>query len=105
MLFNGIKHNENSSIEIYVKTSEIQLEGKNYLQIEFLDNGIGVEDIRKKEIFLRKVKEDKSVSGIGFGLLLIKKIIDGFNGKIWVEDKVAGDYKKGSNFIVLIPKV
>ena len=35
-------------------------------------------------------------------LSLVKKILDGYNGKIWVEDKVKGDYSKGSNFILLI---
>ena len=42
---------------------------------------------------------------MGFGLSLVKKILEGYNGKIWVEDRIQGDYTKGSNFIVLIPEV
>ncbi|MFW9876595.1 MAG: hypothetical protein ACFFG0_26160 [Candidatus Thorarchaeota archaeon] len=38
------------------------------------------------------------------GLSLVKKIIKGYSGKIWIEDKVVNDYTKGSNFIVLIPQ-
>jgi len=34
-----------------------------------------------------------------------KKIIDAYKGQIWVEDRVKGDHRKGSNFIVLIPEV
>ena len=41
---------------------------------------------------------------MGVGLSLVKKIIKKYNGKIWVEDKVKGDYTKGSNFIILIPE-
>ena len=41
---------------------------------------------------------------MGVGLSLVKKIIKKYNGKIWVEDKVKGDYTQGSNFIILIPE-
>ena len=42
---------------------------------------------------------------MGLGLALVKKIIDNYNGKIWVEDRVKGDHSKGSNFVLLIPEV
>jgi signal transduction histidine kinase len=42
---------------------------------------------------------------MGLGLSLVKKTIDRYNGKIWVEDKVKGDCSKGSNFIILIPTI
>ena len=42
---------------------------------------------------------------MGLGLSLVRKIIANYKGHIWVEDKVLGDYKKGSNFIILIPEV
>jgi len=54
---------------------------------------------------LRGNKEDKYISGMGLGLSLVVKIVDSYNGKIWVEDKIEGDYTKGSNFIILIPEV
>lgn len=40
---------------------------------------------------------------MGIGLSLVKKLIDNYNGKIRVEDKVKEDYSKGANFIILIP--
>ena len=33
---------------------------------------------------------------------LVKKIIDSYNGVIWVEDRIKGDYKQGSNFVILL---
>jgi len=41
---------------------------------------------------------------MGIGLSLVSKIIQIFNDKIWVEDRIKGDYTKGSNFITLLPK-
>jgi len=40
-----------------------------------------------------------------FGLSLVKKILTSYNGEIWVENKVQGDYSKGSIFIILIPEI
>ncbi len=38
---------------------------------------------------------------MGIGLSLVKKIINIVKGKIWVKDRVSGEYTKGSNFVVL----
>jgi signal transduction histidine kinase len=37
---------------------------------------------------------------MGLGLSLVKKILESYNGDIKVEDRVSGDYKQGSNFII-----
>jgi len=42
---------------------------------------------------------------MGFGLTLVKILINSFEGKIWVEDNVKGDYTQGSNFVLIIPEV
>jgi len=104
ILFNAIKYNENPIIEIYIKLSKIQKEGIKYLKIEFKDNGIGIQDSKKEIIFQRGYKKDISIKGMGFGLSLVKKILTGYNGEIWVEDRIQGDYTKGSNFVILIPE-
>ena len=105
ILINAVKHNQNSSVEIKVKVSKIQKDGLEFVKFEFEDNGIGILDANKEIIFQRAFKTDKTVSGMGIGLSLVKKILATYNGQIWVEDKIKGDYSKGSNFIVLIPEV
>ena len=40
---------------------------------------------------------------MGIGLSLVSKIMEIFKGKIWVEDKIKGDYSQGSKLIVLLP--
>jgi len=104
ILINAIRHNKNPMVEIIVKISKEQRGGAKYIKMEFLDNGNGIEDNRKKLIFQRGYSKDKRIYGIGLGLLLVKKILETYKGKIWVEDRVKGDYTKGSNFIILIPE-
>jgi len=62
-----------------------------------------VPDDRKDIIFKKGNRELKGDKGMGLGLSLVSKIINSFNGKIWVEDKIKGDYRKGSNFIIILP--
>ena len=104
ILFNAVRHNQNLDITIDIKISQEQMINKKYVKIEFLDNGIGIEDARKKTIFNRGTLSENANKGMGLGLSLVKTIIDSYKGKIWVEDKIKGDYAKGSNFIILIPK-
>ncbi|TFG04950.1 MAG: HAMP domain-containing histidine kinase [Promethearchaeota archaeon] len=105
ILVNAIKYNNNPRVEIIIRISNMKMNGLNYLKIEFLDNGIGIPNEMKQKVFERAFMEEKSVNGMGLGLSLVKKIIDKFNGKIWVEDKIKGDYSKGTNFVILIPEV
>ncbi len=105
ILINAVKYNENPKVEITVKISKEQEEGINYLKMEFLDNSIGVDDFRKKLIFLKGHIEGKGVHGLGVGLSIVKKITESYNGKIWIQDRVKGDHSKGSNFVLLLPEV
>ena len=101
---NAIIHNENPITEILMRLSREQSDFQNYIKIECIDNGMGIADARKNIIFQKEFREEKNFSRIGLGLSLVKSILETFNAKIWVEDKVQGDYSKGSNFIILIPE-
>ncbi len=104
ILNNAVKYNEHPIVKILIRISEQHEDGINYAKFEFRDNGIGINNLKKSTIFKEGYKEEKGEKGLGFGLSLVKKIIANFNGKIWIEDKIKGDYKNGSNFIILIPK-
>jgi len=105
LLINAIRHNQNMIIEITVKLFKEKQNGINYIKMEFIDNGFGVEDSMKERIFQRGNNKEKGVYGMGLGLSLVRGIIEVYNGKIWVEDRVKGDRTKGSNFVLLIPEV
>lgn len=103
LLFNAVLHNMNIDVDIDIKLTKIQKDDKTFLKIEFIDNGIGINDDRKEWIFKENVKKGKSGKGMGFGLTLVKKIIESYEGSIGVEDRIKGDYSQGSNFVILIP--
>jgi signal transduction histidine kinase len=105
LLTNAIEHNDNKEIFISVRIKRAQHINQNFLRIEIEDNGKGIEDSRKKSIFSRAFKIDNDLRGLGLGLSLVNKILNIFNGKIWVEDRVEGDYSQGSKFIMLIPQI
>lgn len=96
-------HNKNKIIEVLIKVSKEKYDQIPYIKIEFIDNGIGISNERKKEIFFAR-EEEESKFKIGLGLSFIKKIVEYYKGKIWVEDKIKGEYSKGSNFKLLIPE-
>ena len=104
IIVNAINYNNNEIPEINVTVSKLKLKGLSYVKLEFKDNGIGIHDSRKEKIFLEGYKELKGEKGMGIGLSLTTKIIKLYNGKIWVEDRIKGNYLKGSNFIVLLPE-
>ena len=104
ILTNAIRYNSNKVPEIKIIVSKLKLSGISYVKLEFKDNGFGIHDSKKEKIFLEGYKDLKGEKGMGIGLSLITKIIQLYNGKIWVEDRIEGKYLEGSNFIVLIPE-
>jgi len=102
ILLNGAIHNESDMIRIWVKVSEVYKNDEKFVNIEFKDNGIGIIDGRKKAIFERTYKKDRSTGGMGIGLSLVKTIINSYEGQVWIDNRVMGDHTKGSNFIILL---
>ncbi|NVM35250.1 MAG: GAF domain-containing sensor histidine kinase [Candidatus Lokiarchaeota archaeon] len=103
ILNNAVKFKNNPKIEITIKISKENKEDKDYIKIEFLDNGMGIPDEQKNYIFQKSVVIKKG-NGLGFGLSVVKKVIELYNGMIWVEDRLRGDSSQGSNFIIILPK-
>ncbi|MEJ2280217.1 MAG: PAS domain-containing protein [Candidatus Lokiarchaeota archaeon] len=101
IILNSIRHNDNPLAEISIKLSGITKNNTDYLKLEFIDNGIGIPDQLKENVFQRLYYKRKK--GIGIGLSVVKRIVERYEGDIWVEDRVEGDHKQGSKFIVLLP--
>lgn len=107
LIMNAIKFTPDAG-RITVRTKAIS----GMLQIEVSDTGIGIPPEEWENIFesFYEVKpDDKHSSGtfefqsgsLGLGLTLVKRIIEHYQGKIWVESAVG----KGSTFYVLLPLV
>jgi signal transduction histidine kinase/PAS domain-containing protein len=102
ILINAVKYNEKDP-KIQIRVSRIEEKDTKFTKIEFIDNGIGIPDEMKESLFKSRIKKEKESSGMGLGLLLTKKILKVHNGKIWVQNRIMGEYQKGSNFVVLLP--
>ncbi|MFX0094585.1 MAG: sensor histidine kinase, partial [Candidatus Hodarchaeota archaeon] len=101
MLLNAIKFTTKPKI---LSATTIESYNNSYWKISISDAGIGVPDENKEIIFLR-FKKPSERAGSGVGLALAKLIVDKYQGKIWVEDRVKGDFKQGSSFQIALPKI
>ena len=104
ILINAIKYNKNTPVKIYISMSAEKENDKDFVKIDFIDNGIGINDELKKLIFKEGYKREKHSKGMGFGLTLVKRLINTYDGRIWVEDKIRGDSSQGSKFSILLPR-
>ncbi|MFC4304136.1 sensor histidine kinase [Cohnella boryungensis] len=71
--------------------------------VRITDNGIGIPEDRRTDIFkpFHKVDKarDRAVSGSGLGLSIAKQIVDRHEGRIWADEEPGG----GSVFTVELP--
>ena len=96
LIMNGVKHNdkEEKVLRIGFKDEE------DTLLFFVADNGIGIEDKYRAEIFRPFKRVNVEVEGTGLGLSLCKKVVELHDGKIWVESEIG----KGSTFFFSFPK-
>jgi len=79
---------------VFVTVKEIE----NNVVISVTDNGIGIAEHNREQIF--KPKFTTKTSGMGLGLGIIKNIIENYKGTITFET----EHGKGTTFIVSLPK-
>ncbi len=102
---NAVKHSSGNGANIEISVG-IARDGTNrYYQVEVEDNGPGIPDELKDKIFNRLQRGETKARGIGLGLYLVKSLVESYHGRVWVEDRVSGDYSKGSRFVVMLPAI
>jgi PAS domain S-box-containing protein len=102
---NAIKHSNSNGININIVLENADEGGKNYYKVSIEDTGSGIPDEMKDRIFNRLQRGDTKARGLGLGLYIVKSLVDSYNGRVWVEDRIQGDHTKGSRFVVLLPVV
>jgi signal transduction histidine kinase len=97
----------NNSIKFTPVQGKISIEAfltNNQITVSITDNGIGIPEEERKDIFKPFHKVDKSrdgaVKGNGLGLSIVKQIVDIHNGDIQVE----GAAGAGATFTVTLPQ-
>ncbi|MEO6422876.1 MAG: Tar ligand binding domain-containing protein [Candidatus Nitrotoga sp.] len=98
LISNAIKYMDKPQGEIHINCRS---EGNEW-KFSIADNGPGIELRHFERIFqlFQTLTPRDKVEGTGVGLSLVKKIVEMYAGKIWVESKV-GD---GSTFFFTLPK-
>jgi signal transduction histidine kinase len=69
----------------------------------FDDRGPGIPDEMKVKVFRRLDQPEGGTKGSGLGLTVVGEIVKQVGGKVWIEDRVDGDPKQGSRFVVELP--
>jgi PAS domain S-box-containing protein len=102
IIMNSLQHSS-GPLTINIDLNEVLEDGKDYCRVDFEDNGPGVPD-EVKEKLLKGIREahEKNIRK-GLGLHFVKTLMDAYHGKVWMEDRVPGDYSKGVRVVVLLP--
>ena len=99
LIDNAIKHAPSKDVKIHIELEK----GDGIIRTYITDWGVGIPDQQKKEIFQRYMRVDEGIQGSGIGLSLVCELVRSYNGKVWVEDRIEGDYTQGAKFVVELP--
>jgi signal transduction histidine kinase len=96
---NGVKYTDSGKISI-------ALTGNNdVVQLYVKDTGPGIPATDLPHLFQKFYRVDssatRSIGGTGLGLFICRKIIELYNGRIWVESTVG----QGSTFYINLPRI
>lgn len=98
LIDNSIKYTPSGSVDVLLS----QADGK--IRFEIKDTGVGITEEDMKGLFTEggrgKNSQKINVESTGFGLFIVKNIVEAHNGKVWAESEGEG---KGSRFVVELP--
>jgi ADP-ribosylation factor-like protein 8 len=95
ILISSIRYNKNPTIEIKIIIFRSQKDNINYIKVKFIDYQKEILNIEKEMIFKKEREKDNKIKEIILGFLLVERILNNYNGKIWVE---------GDSFVILLPE-
>lgn len=104
LIGNSVKHSS-GPILINIVMAKVTEEGMPYCRVSVEDNGPGIPDDIKAKLLNRLSIENAKSRGKGFGLYLIKQLVNDYGGRFWIEDRVPGEYTKGAKFVVMLPAI
>jgi len=102
VLSNAIKFTDEGGL-IITKTKKIELEGKDFVQVEIKDNGCGIapQDVDKVFNKFEQIESmDHHSTGTGLGMPICKNIVEqGHGGKMYLKSQVG----QGTSMFFEIP--
>lgn len=103
---NAIKHSGTELVELEVRVTPTEDEPSgSYWVIEIIDHGQGIPDHTKMALDLSSQDPKKRwIRGVASGLSVMALVAERLGGRIMVEDRVPGDYTKGTKVTVTLPR-
>lgn len=96
LISNAIKYNDKPHCKILIR-AEVQ---EDFVQFSVQDNGPGIRPEYAERIFrLFQTLQSKDKNSTGVGLAIVKKIIDFYEGKIYLDP----NFKEGARFYFTLP--
>jgi len=96
---NAVKYTEAGKISIGITGDD------KVVQFRIHDTGPGIPNEDQPHLFQKFYRVDNSatrtIGGTGLGLFICKKIVELYNGRIWVESTVG----MGSTFLINLPRI
>ena len=104
LIDNSIKYTPTGSIKVSLKARSVNNKKKAVFEVE--DTGVGLSESDKAKLFTEGGKGEESfkvnINSTGYGLYIVKKIVENHGGKIWAESEGRG---KGSKFYAVFDLV
>jgi CheY-like chemotaxis protein len=101
LLSNACKFTDHGTIALNV--GQMKVEGKNWIQFQVSDTGIGISAKQKENLFQEFAQADASIArkygGTGLGLAITHRFVQLMKGKISVESEAG----QGATFTVQLP--
>jgi len=98
LLSNAVKYSPHGK-NIFIRLRQ----DENYLRCEIQDEGPGLSEEEKPQLFNKFSRLDAQPTGgehsTGLGLFIVKKLVEAMNGKVWCESELG----QGATFIVAFP--
>jgi len=100
LISNSIKF---GGMEVQIDIGVVETE--NTVTLSVTDNGIGIPDHLKLNIFDRFNQSSKSAPGSrGLGLHIVKTLVNNYGGRVWAADRVPGKPGEGAAIKVILQK-
>jgi PAS domain S-box-containing protein len=98
LLGNALKY-QKENIPPLIEIKSVREEG--FWVFSVSDNGIGIQEDMFEQIFVifQRLHNQSHYRGTGIGLSIVKKIVEGLGGKVWLSSKVG----EGSTFYFKLP--
>ena len=110
LLKNAVQHNDKPVPTVAVSSNTVD----ESIKIRVADNGPGISDAAKEDIF-GKGEKGLDSEGTGIGLYLVKSLVESYGGDVWIEDREEDDVidtetpaetpSEGAVFVVELPTV